>query len=109
MATVLVNMPICEKAHKVTVTMREDGDMDVHIISDCIKVQEYGRDLEKLNVMDLGSITMSRIMDPRLVEHLTPTCMAPVAVFNAAWLEAGMISRSLAKQVDASTLEFQED
>lgn len=109
MATVLMNMPICEKTHKITVTMREDGDMDVHIVSDCIKVHEYGRDLGKLNVMDLSSITMSRIMDPRLVEHLTPTCMAPVALFNAAWLEAGMISRSWAKQADPCTMRFQED
>lgn len=109
MATVLVNMPICDKIHQVTVTMREDGDTDVQISSDCIKVQEYGQNLGRLNIMDLSSITLSRIMDPRLVERLTPTCMVPVAVFNAAWVEAGMISRSLTKQVGISSIEFQED
>ena len=109
MATVLVKMPVCDKTHKVTVTMRDDGDMDVQISSDCINVQEYGRDLEKLSFADLGSITTSRIMDPLLVEHFTPTCMAPVAVFNAGWLEAGLISRSLFKKVGASSMEYQED
>ncbi|MGE4274515.1 MAG: hypothetical protein AB7E27_00455 [Candidatus Methanomethylophilaceae archaeon] len=109
MAAVLVRMRVCDKTHEIEVTQREDGLLDVHIESDCIKVQEYGRDMGPLSMDDLGCITQSRIMDPLLVEHLTPTCMAPVAVFNAAWLEAGMISRSFALKAGENTLEFLND
>ncbi len=109
MAVVRVRMRVCDKVHEIEVTQRDDGLLDVHIESDCIKVWEYGRDMGPLSMDDLGSITQSRIMDPLLVEHLTPTCMAPVAVFNAAWLEAGMISRSFALRAGENTLEFLDD
>lgn len=108
MATIKVNMPICDKTHVVTVTQRDDGDLDVHIDSDCAKVAEYGLDLRTLSFTDLGCITESRIMDPAIVEHLTPTCLAPVAVFNAAWLEAGLMSKSLARDVQRLSMEFMD-
>ena len=108
MATVKVNATLCDRTHYVRVTMRDDGIMDVDIVSDCEKVKEYGDQLGTLSMADLGNITMSRIMDPRIVEHLTPTCLAPVAVFNAAWLESGLMSRSLALKVAEESIEFIE-
>ncbi len=108
MAKVKVNMGVCERTHEISVTLREDGLLDVSIVSDCDKVREYGEQLGTLNMADLGSITLSRIMDPMIVEHLTPTCMAPVAVFNAAWMETGLMSSFLARKVGEMSLEFQE-
>ncbi len=108
MAKVKVNMGVCERTHEINVSLREDGSLDVSIVSDCEKVREYGEQLGTLAMADLGSITMSRIMDPMIVEHLTPTCLAPVAVFNCAWMEADMMSSSLALKAGEMSLEFQE-
>ena len=33
MATVLVKMNFCDFTHRITVTQRDDGDLDVHIVS----------------------------------------------------------------------------
>lgn len=106
MALIKVNMGLCEYTHMVKVTMRDDGLLDVNIESECDKVREYGEQLGTISMADLGNITLSRIMDPMIVEHLTPTCLAPVAVFNAAWLESGLMSRSLALSVGTVGMEF---
>ncbi len=108
MALIRVNMGVCEYTHMVRVTQRDDGLLDVDIESECDKVREYGEQLGTLCMEDLGCITLSKIMDPMIVEHLTPTCMAPVAVFNAAWMEAGLMSRSLAIKVGQIGMDFLE-
>lgn len=108
MALIRVNMGVCEYTHMVKVTLREDGLLDVNIESECDKVREYGEQLGTLTMADLGSITLSKIMDPMIVEHLTPTCLAPVAVFNAAWMETGLMSRSLAVKVGQMGMDFLE-
>ena len=101
-------MGVCEYIHMVRVTQCGEGEFQVHIDSECDKVREYGEMLGTISIADLGNITLSKIMDPMIVEHLTPTCLAPVAVFNAAWMEAGLMSGSLAKKVGKMDMEFLE-
>jgi hypothetical protein len=37
---------------------------------------------------------------------LTPTCLVPVAVMNACWLENGMISKNLAREMGKMEIIF---
>jgi hypothetical protein len=37
---------------------------------------------------------------------LTPTCLVPVAVYNACWMEQGLISKNLAMQRPSICIEF---
>jgi hypothetical protein len=109
MSTVKVDMRMCDKTAIVTVKLREDGDLDVDIRSDCSDVQHYGERLKKMtadDAIDYGASVINR-MDVR--GSLSPHCLVPSAVFDAAWLEMGMISKSLVRKVKRSTVEFVDE
>jgi len=109
MATVKVDMKMCDKVAWVTVKLREDGDLDVKIESNCSDVATYGKHLTKItenDAIDYGASAINK-MENRL--NLSPHCLVPSAVFDAAWLELGMISKSLVKKVRMSTVEFTDE
>lgn len=102
-------MKMCDKTAWVTVRQRDDGDLDVIIESDCTDVATYGRNLTRITMNDAVDYGASAInsMDNR--QNLSPHCLVPSAVFDAAWLELGMISKSLMKKVKMSTVEFTDE
>ncbi len=107
MATVTAHMNFCNKTHKATVTKRDDEDFDVTIVSDCEFVQEYAKLLTKITLEDLTDNRTSSITDPEKLKYIMGPCLAPNAVFNAGWLEAGMFSKSLAKKVKQNVVSFE--
>lgn len=96
-STVVVKMNVCSKTHTIKVSMREDGDLDVDIESDCKNVQEYARRLTMITTEDAADFNNSRIIDPNIRLPLSTTCLCPMGVFSAAWKELGMISKSICK------------
>ncbi len=98
-STVIVKMNTCSKTHKVTVFLRDDGDLDVSIESDCPHVQEYAKKLTRITMDDAASFIGSRIVDPEVRMSLSAPCLCPNAVFDAAWMELGMLSKSLCTKV----------
>ena len=78
--------------------MREDGDMDVSIESDCDIVQAYGERLRKITPEDVYGFERSRINSDEIRGNLTPNCIVPNAVYNAAFLEMGLLTKSLAEK-----------
>lgn len=109
MATVKVDMRMCDKTATVTVKLREDVDLDVKIESDCSDVAAYGRNLTKITMNDVIDYGASAINSMENRQNLSPHCLVPSAVFDAAWLELGMISKSLVKKVRMSTVEFTDE
>ena len=107
--TVIANMKTCYKTNKVTVSMRDDGDMDVRIVSDCPHVQEYAKKLTRISVDDVVDFNGSKVVDPEIRATLSVPCLTPIAVFEAAWLELGMLSKSLSKKVGENTITFHPD
>ena len=57
---------------------------------------------------DLTDWTGSTVLDLAAKSGLTTTCLIPTAVFNCAWVELGMISRTLAKDKSPLCLHFVE-
>lgn len=109
MAVVVVHMKFCNKTHKITVKQKEDGDFSLHIASDCKEVKDYAKALgDTLTMDDLLSFETSKIFDFSNCKHVTMTCLAPNGVINAAWLEAGMLSKSRAKEVGENTISFEK-
>lgn len=107
MATVTVDMRFCERKSRITVTLREDGDLDLHIDTDCDSVRSYYSNLGGIiTVDDVTDRENSRILNPGITEPLTMTCMTPLGIINAAWLELGMLSRSRADKVGENTMIF---
>lgn len=98
-STIVVNMNTCNKTHKITVSARDDGDMDVRILTNCSHVQEYADRLTKISFSDITDRHGCKILDPEVAAPLSMTCLVPSGVLDAAWIEAGMLSGSLCKKV----------
>ena len=107
MAIVVVHMNFCKKTHKITVKQKGEGDFSLHVATDCPEVKEYAKMIgDTLTLEDLTDIRNSRIFSYDNLERVTPTCLAPNGIINAAWLEAGMMSKGLAKNVEENTVDF---
>ena len=108
MAVVVVHMKFCNKTHKITVKQKDDGDFSLHVATDCPEVRTYAEALgDTLTIDDLTSPHTSRIFAHDNLEKITMTCLAPNGIINAAWLEAGMLSVSRAKEIGENTVSFE--
>lgn len=102
-------MKTCSKTNKVTVSLRPDGDLDVRIVSDCPHVRDYAKNLTRIAVGDVVSFAGSKVVDPEVRASLSVPCMTPIAVFEAAWMELGMLSKNLAKNIGDNRVTFHPD
>ncbi len=107
--TVVAHMRTCSKTNRVTVSMRDDGDLDVRIVSDCPHVREYANRLTRISVNDVVSFKDSKVVDPEIRATLSVPCLTPIAVFEAAWLELGMLSKNLVKGCGDNSVSFHPD
>lgn len=109
MATVLVRMNFCGFTHRITVRQNPDGDMDVEIESPCEHVRDFAENLGKrLTMEDITVREGSRLFDPEVLKPLTLTCLAPNGVLEAAWLETGMLSSTMARKVGSNEISYEE-
>lgn len=107
MATVIVDMAFCDKTHKVSVKLKEDGDLSVHIATDCDNIKNYAKGLgDTLTVQDVTDWRGSKVYNADICTPASATCLVPAGVINAAWLELGMLSKSRAKDVKANCVRF---
>ena len=98
--TTVAEMRTCERTAKVTVSLRDDGDLDVIIDSDCDVVMGYAERLGgKITQMDVYGFQQSKINSDEIRGNLTATCLVPNAIYNAAFMELGMLTKSLVKKV----------
>ncbi len=107
MASVIVDMAFCDKKHKISAKLREDGDLDIHIATDCEHIRRYAEGLgNKVTVKDVTDWRGSRVYDPEICSVASATCLAPSGVINAAWLELGMLSENKARRIHANCVRF---
>ena len=104
-----VNMRTCNRTHHITVSMRDDGDMDVEIVSDCPHVQEYARRLTLITLDDVTDFCTSKINAPEIRQPLSGTCLCPLGVLNAAWMECGMLSKTMCKRAHHNEIILDPD
>jgi hypothetical protein len=102
---VRVDAPICD--HQTIVVAEGSGDETlITITSDCKSVHGFADRLRKVSMTDLMELEGSLIMRMATESGLTPTCLVPVAVYNACWMEQGLISKNLAMQRPSICIEF---
>ena len=102
-------MKTCSKTNKVTVWMKDDGNLGVKIATDCPNVKDYASKLTEITMDDVVSFAGSKVVDPEIRASLSVPCLTPIAVFNAAWMELGMLSKSMAKNVGENSVSFHPD
>jgi len=101
-------MRVCDKTCRITAAHSGDG-IEVSLESDCTKLQQFGEELAKgVSMDDVLDIYSSRITSPEVRKNVCFECLAVPAVFNACWLEEGMISKGLAKKSGSNSVEFDE-
>lgn len=104
MAKVEVNMRTCQKHHVIEVTMNDEGNLDVKIQSDCPHVREYAEKLTEITLDDVTSFAGSKVVDPDVRASLSVPCLVPNAVFDAAWIETGMLSKNLCNKARSNDI-----
>lgn len=97
-------MNTCGKTHRVTANLRPDGDLDIMIVSDCPNVQQYAERLTCITMDDVIDFSGSKIVDPDIRRSLSAPCLCPNAVFDAAWMELGMLSKGLCNRVHSNEI-----
>ena len=108
MATVVVNARFCDKVHRISAILRDDGDLDLKVESDCDHVMQYAENIGPvISMMDVTEREGSRIFDPENQKPLTMTCLAPIAILDAAWLELGMMSKNRALQIKSDEISYE--
>lgn len=79
--------------------------------SDCKNVMSYARLLGgEIHVSDVVEWNGSRVVDSEIRQPPSIPCLVPNAIFDAAWMEIGMLSKHLAQDMaKENSLEFPED
>jgi hypothetical protein len=95
---------ICGHTTKVIAT-KEGKSTRIHIDTTCEKLKKWGTDFD-MEMKDLmgGSETVLAQKTDKV--PLTPTCFVPTTVMNACWLENGMISKNLAREMGKMEIIF---
>lgn len=57
-------------------------------------------------MMDVIQFTGSKVEDPDIRASLSVPCMVPNGVFNASWLELGLLSPNTANRTGSNDSEF---
>lgn len=92
---VIVDSKLCGFETVVTVT-KQGQSTRVRLESGCSKIKDYGGKLSEVKKEDLYRAETSQIFSRARETRLTPTCIVPVAVMNACWIENQLISKNLA-------------
>ena len=108
-STVTVHMNTCSKTSKVTASMQDDGTISIKIVSDCKNVKDYAEKLTSITMDDIVAFNGSKVVDPDIRAALSVPCLVPNAVFDAAWMEAGILSKSLAQRVGNNNVTFEKE
>lgn len=94
-STIRTEMRICDKYVEVTASARVDGGFDILVDSDCEALRSFAKNLTVISMDDIMNFETSRINREEVRGNMSMICLAPIAVYQAAWIEAGMMSRRI--------------
>ena len=98
-SVIYVNMNTCSRTARVSVTRRDDGDLDVSI-----DVRRYAERLTRMTEMDVIDFAHSVVNREGVRDPLTATCLVPMGVVYAASMELGMMSKRMGDSVHADEI-----
>jgi hypothetical protein len=102
-------MTICDKTHLIEVEMTPDMEFEVRAETDCENVREFIDALGRLNLTDISDKKASKVWDIFKNVRMSANCLVPAAVMDAAWMEAGMLSKNLAQSCGSKCILYPKD
>ena len=99
-------MNLCDKVTLVEVSQTPEGTFAVKVTSPCANVMEFATGLEELSIADLTDKANSKVFDRMRVTKMSADCLVPAGILTAAWFEAGMLAKSLARSKKNNNIEF---
>jgi hypothetical protein len=105
---VRVRMFPCGNVTEIEVNANEDGEFVVKATSSCKKAENFVSGLGPLTLLDLTDKTESRIFKNFIASDMSANCLLLPGVMTAAWVEAGMIARSMARKGVPLAIELLE-
>ncbi len=105
-SSVKVNMRVCGKVHVIEVDSTPDGEFRVKAETECDHVKEFVKMVDPLSIADLTDKSVSKVWESVKIARMSATCLVPAAIMNAAWMEAGLLSKNLAKNAGSNSVDF---
>jgi hypothetical protein len=105
-STVRVNQRLCNFVTTVRATDQEDLTYRIEVDSPCERVRRFAEGLEVLTLEDISDWPNSKVQRRMVEAKLGASCLAPSGIMNAARVEAGLVSKSLALEVGSISIEF---
>jgi hypothetical protein len=102
-------MTICDKTHLIEVEMTPDMEFEVRAETDCENVREFIDALGRLNLTDISDKKASKVWDIFKNVRMSANCLVPAAVMDAAWMEAGMLSKNLVQSCGSKCILYPKD
>jgi len=96
----------CENKSEIEVRTTDDGDYVVKVTSTCKKAEKFIEGLGPLSLVDLIDKKESKIFRDFIASDMSANCLILSGLITAAWVEAGMIARSMAKKGVPLSIEF---
>lgn len=103
---VKVNSRLCGFVALIEATEKDDATYDIKVDSPCEKIKKFAKGLENLTLVDIADWPNSAVQRKMLEMKLSPACLIPSGILNAARIEAGLVSKSLAEEVKSVSIEF---
>jgi hypothetical protein len=103
---VKVNSKLCGFVSWIEAMEKDDGTYGIKVDSPCEKIQKFAKGLENLTLVDIADWPNSAVQRRMLEMKLGPACLIPSGILNAARIEAGLVSKSLAEHVKSVSIEF---
>lgn len=105
---VRVKMFPCENTSEIKVRTNEDGEYVIKATSTCPKAVRFVESLGPLSLTDLSDKMESKIFRNFMASDMSANCILLPGAMTAAWVEAGMIARSMARKGIPLCIEFVE-
>jgi hypothetical protein len=99
-------MSICDKWIKVTADQKEDGTIAVRVESDCDALKHFAESLTSVTMDDIMNFESSRINKEDVRGNMSMICVAPIMVYQAAWMEIGMMSSRIFPKSGPITIDM---
>ncbi|OPX64720.1 MAG: hypothetical protein A4E30_00491 [Methanomassiliicoccales archaeon PtaB.Bin215] len=106
---VKVSMFPCENTSLIEAAKNDNGDYELRITSSCQKAVRFMEGLGPLTILDLTDTASSKVFRNFIDSDMSANCLLLPGVMTAAWVEAGMIARSMVKKNMLLSIEFVDE